>query len=82
MTENIYGPHIHWLRDEEYQKLIGQLNLQYTAVFRPFNYYGLDIFVPQAVRECVKLAEDFGLRVRGVDRVIDIDRIRYRLNGR
>ena len=45
MTENIYGPHIHWLRDEEYQKLIGQLNLQYTAVFRPFNYYGLDIFV-------------------------------------
>ncbi len=73
MTANPYGPCVHWLSDEEYQKLVGQLRVQLSGVFRPFHYYGMDVFVPPAINECVKLAEDFGLRVRGVDHPISLN---------
>ena len=33
-------------------------------------------FVPGAVDEIVRLAEDFALRVRGVDKPIDLQRVR------
>ena len=61
---------IHWLPDEEYQKAVAQLRLQLNGVFSVFNTYGLDVYVPGAISEAVKLAEDFGLRVRGVDKPI------------
>ncbi len=67
---------IAWLSEEDYAKAIGQLRLQLYDVFSPFNLYGLDVFVPGAITEIVKLCEDFGLRIRGVDKPIDIDLIR------
>jgi hypothetical protein len=43
----------------------------------PVRYvYGMGDFVPGAVDEIVKLAEDFALRVRGADKPIDLQRIR------
>ncbi len=42
----------------------------------PFCMYGMDVLVPGAVREIVRLAEDFGLRVRGVDQAISLEDVR------
>jgi len=47
----------------------------------PVRYvYGTEAFVHGAVQEIVRLAEDFGLKVRGVDKIISIDKVRR--NGR
>jgi hypothetical protein len=67
---------IPWLPDDEYAKAIGQFRLQLNGVFEPFRQYGQDVYVPGAIREIVKLAEDFSLRVRGVDQPIDLDIVR------
>lgn len=71
-------PDIHWLSDVDYSKAVGQLRLQLNGVFVPFKVYGLDVFVPGAIAEVVKLCEDFGLRVRGVDKMIDLENVRKR----
>ena len=71
---------IHWLPDEEYQKLIGGLRLQLNGVFGPFCgkvHYGMDVFVPGAINEVVRLCEDFGLRVRGIDHPMNLEMIRH-----
>ena len=73
-------PGIHWLPKGEYDKAVGQLRLQLNGVMAPFCQYGQDIFIPQAVEECVRLAEDFGLRVRGIPKPIALDLVRR--NGR
>ena len=70
-----------WLSDEEYQKAIGQFRLQLNGVFEPFNCYGLDVFIPGAMTEIIKLTEDFSLRVRGYDKPIDLNRIRKKKKG-
>ena len=73
------------LDDDEYQKAISQLRMQVTAVFDfikvdeklPVRYmYWLGAYIPQAVEEIIRLAEDFGIRVRGVDKPISIEHIR------
>lgn len=66
----------HKLPEEEYRKAVGQLRLQLNGVFDPFRLYGLDIFIPGAVEETLKLAEDFGLRVRGEDKPISLEYVR------
>lgn len=70
-----YG-NIQWLSEDEYNKAVGQLRLHMANVFEPFDKYGLHVYIPQAIVEAVKLCEDFGLRVRGVDKPISIERIR------
>jgi len=72
---------IPWLSDSDYKKAVGQLRLQFNGVFEPFHGYGQGVFIPGAIEECVKLAEDFGLRVRGIDKEIALGVIR-RKNGR
>lgn len=69
-------PNIYWLPDEEYEKAVGQLRLNLNGVFECFKCYGLDVFIPGAITEAVKLAEDFGLRVRGVEQPISLDIVR------
>jgi len=80
MTDNPYGPQVHWLSDAEYQKAVGSLRLQIANAFRPFHSYGMNVFIQPAVTEIVRLCEDFGLRVRGVDHIISIEEVR-RKNG-
>lgn len=67
---------ITWLPDEDYQKAVGQLRMQVGGVLEPFRAYGMDVFIPGAITEIVRLCEDFGLRVRGVDKVISLDKVR------
>jgi len=77
--------HIHWLSNEEYAKARGQLRMQVAGVFDfikvddklPVRYmYGAGDGIPRAIEELVKLAEDFGLRVRGIDKSISLEIIR------
>jgi hypothetical protein len=67
-------PRVHWLSDEDYEKAKGQLTTQLNGVFSPFCKYGLDVLVPGAMEEVVRLCEDFGLRVRGIDHPIHLDK--------
>lgn len=70
-----YG-NIHWLPDDMYEKAVGQLRLNLSGVFVPFDLYGQDVFIPAAIDEVVKLCEDFSLRCRGVDKPISLDSVR------
>ena len=74
-----------YLPDAEYNKAIGQLRMQVAGVFDflkvddsiPVRYvYGMGEFIPGAITEIVKLAEDFSLRVRGQDKIISIEHVR------
>jgi len=76
---------INWLSDEEYQKAATQFRMQVNGVFDfmkvedslPVKYlYGLGEYVPGAVEEIVRLAEDFSLRVRGQDKPINLEMVR------
>ena len=82
MKDNPYGDHVYWMSDEDYQKASTQLRLQFIGIFEPFRCYGLEVFIPGAVEEAVKLAEDFGLRVRGVDHPLSLDQVRQKGLGR
>lgn len=57
---------------DKYDKAKGQLRLQLNGVFRPFRIYGMGEFIPSAIDECVHLAEQFAIRVRGADKPIKI----------
>lgn len=52
---------------EEYDKAIGQLRLQLNGVFDCFRCYGMDVLVAGSIEECVSLAVQFSMRVRGKD---------------
>lgn len=67
MTGDSKPQGINWLPQEEYDKTISQLRLQLNGVFNVFNLYGQGVYIPLAIEECVRLAEDFGLKVRGVN---------------
>ncbi len=58
--------------DEDYAKLLFQLRGQYMAILNPFKCYGLNPFVDTAIDECVKVAENFGMAVRGKQKPIHI----------
>jgi len=75
---------IPWLSDEDYAKAIGQFRLQFGVLleemFAPLRMYGQDVFVDGAILSIiesgVKLTEDFGLRVRGINHEISLEIIR------
>jgi hypothetical protein len=79
-----YGE-VHWLSEEEYQKAVTQLRMNVVGIFDfmrvddklPVKYmYGLGTFINGAIDEIVKLTEAFGLRVRGIDKPINLEEIR------
>ena len=77
--------HVHWLESEDYAKAKTQLRMNVAGIFDfmkvddklPIRYmYGLGDFVQGAIEEATRLAEDFGLRVRGIDKAINLEIIR------
>ena len=60
------------LPDEQYNKLRFQLQGQYAAILNVFRCYGLNNDVDQAVEECTRVAEKFGMAVRGKEGPIHI----------
>lgn len=52
------------------EKAIGQFKMQLNEVFAPFTgkvHYGQDVYVPQMVKEIVKLALQLHERLNGKD---------------
>lgn len=76
MEKNHKIENIHWLNDDEYHKAVGQLRLKIGGILTPLNKYGQEVYCIQASAEIVKLCEDFGLRVRGVDHPIETETTR------
>ncbi len=60
------------ISEEAYKKLVFQLRGQYIAILSVFRCYGLDRHVDQSIDECVKVAENFGMAVRGKNKPIHI----------
>ncbi len=58
--------------EEQYRKLLFQVRGQYGAILNIFRCYGLDPYVDQAIEECLKVTENFGMAVRGGDKPIHI----------
>ena len=57
---------------ELYDKFKFQARGQYIAILNIFRCYGLDPYVDQAIEECLKVAENFAMAVRGKDKPIHI----------
>ncbi|MFH1231241.1 MAG: hypothetical protein V1709_07060 [Planctomycetota bacterium] len=69
-----------YLSDEDYHKLLIKLRMQFNGVFDPYHIHGLDIYVLGSVDECVKLAEDFGEVLRGVDKPLSLEIVKKSLS--
>ena len=64
------------LSDESYEKAVGLFRMAVGGVLSVFDTYGMGVFIGGAQDEIVKLAEDFGQVVRGVDKPISLDYVR------
>lgn len=65
------------LSDESYGKAVGQFKMAVGGVLSVFNMYGMSVYIGAAQEEIVRLAEDFGQRVRGnLDKPISLEYIR------
>ena len=58
--------------EEAYKKLVFQLRGQFMAILHCFRCYGLEPYVDGAIDECVIVAENFGMAVRGKKKPIHI----------
>ena len=58
--------------DANYKKLLFQTRGQFIAILNVFKCYGLDLYVDQAIEECMKVTENFGMAVRGKEKPIHI----------
>ena len=67
--ENELNP---WLPEDEYNKLVFQTRGQFMAILNCFRCYGLNPYVDQAVAECMKVTENFGMIVRGKQKDVHI----------
>ena len=58
--------------DDQYKKLVFQLRGQFMAILNIFRCYGMHTDVDLAIEECTKVAENFGMAVRGKKKPIHI----------
>jgi hypothetical protein len=79
---NIDGKEINWLSDEDYAKAIWQFRSQVGGILKPLEKYGQKPMVDGALISITKLAEDFGLRVRGIDHPIDLEIVKQQVQVR
>lgn len=56
----------------QYKKLLFQARGQFGAILNAFRCYGMNSDVDDAIEECMKLTENFGMAVRGKDKPIHI----------
>lgn len=53
------------ISEDAYKKLLFQVRGQYIAILNIFRCYGMDAHVDQAIDECMRVTEKFGMAVRG-----------------
>ncbi len=59
--------------DDDYAKALGQYRLQVGGVLGAFDLYGMGDYIPGALQTIVSLTEQFGMRIRGKDQIIQVD---------
>ena len=65
------------LSQSDYNKAVGQLRLQVLSLLgEAFSKHGMKENIPGATQAIVKLAEDFSLRCRGVQKPISLEYVR------
>ena len=64
------------LNDEDYAHAYGELQFQIRRVLYVFDMYGLGVHMTPALDTIMKLVEDWGQRIRGIDKPISIEYIR------
>ena len=65
------------LSQDDYDKAVGQLRLAIGGILSVFNIYGMGVHIGDVQNEIVKLAEDYGQRIRGeLDKPISLEYIR------
>ena len=62
------------ITEAQYKKLVFQLRTQFMAILNVFRCYGMQSDVDGAIEECVKLAENFGMTIRGKNSPIHVRR--------
>ena len=60
------------ISEAEYKKFLFQLRGQFMAILNVFNCYGMNDNVLTAIEECTKVAENFGMAVRGSGKPLHI----------
>jgi len=68
-TMEIDGKSIPWLSNDDYKKTVFQLRGQLIGLMRPLELYGQKPIVDEVIEQIISLTEDFGLRVRGIDKM-------------
>lgn len=74
-----YGT-IYWLNQADYDKAVGQARFEISQHMKIFDKQGYGVFIPGTINALVRICEDFGLRVRGVDHPIYAESERGRLD--
>ena len=69
-------PNIFWLPDDRYAKAMFHFRTSLDVIAEPLRIYGLEPYVDGAKIEIIRLTEDYGLVVRGIDKQISVDYIR------
>lgn len=57
-----------WLPDDKYNHLLFTLRSQLNALWNNCRVYGMDIYIDGNIESTIKLCEDFGMALRGLDR--------------
>lgn len=60
------------ISEDKYKHLLFSLRGQFGAILNVFRCYGLDPYVDDAIGECMRVSENFGMAVRGKDKPIHI----------
>lgn len=55
------------MKTPDKEKAVGQFRLQLNGVFQPFNGYGMNIFIPEAIEAIIRLALQLHRRLNGED---------------
>jgi hypothetical protein len=71
-----YG-NIHWLSDDDYAKCVGTARSKINIALKPLSFYGQQPLCDISCHIIMKILEDFGLQVRGIDHETDHETIKH-----
>ncbi len=63
----------HWLEEERYKKLMFHTRGAVGLILKPLRLYGQGVYVDGAIEEIMRIFEQHGKVIRGVDVPIKVD---------
>lgn len=71
-----YG-NINWLSDDDYAKYVGIARMKINIALKPLSLYGQQTQCDVSCHIIMKILEDFGLQVRGIDHQTDYETTKH-----